>query len=546
MVNQSTDLANSVATALLQVGAQDVVVCPGSRSAPLAWQFAQLASENRIRLHTRIDEREAGFLALGLAKVNKQPVAVVVTSGTAVANLLPAVVEAHHSGVPLVILSADRPAKFRGKSAPQTTWQVDMFKNFVKAIVDTEKPTDEILTALKLATVSHCGPIHINTQFDFPLMPDNVKVSLPSLEGEQFSQKNIFSENANPVEMELPAKGILIVGDIFDSSEVEKLEQLAITSGYPIIWEPTSQLHKSTQAISHGALLLQSGKTIQPDVVITAGLVGLSRSVLGLLKSATRHIAIHLPSSGNELPDPVLSAEEVLTGIPKVHTQVDSEWLNYWKQLDRVASEIISKNLSGQRLNGPTAAVTLWRELENNSNLMIASSWPVRHIEMYGEVRSGLTTFGNRGVNGIDGLISTAVGIALNSTSRTYLLIGDIAFLHSMSGLNISEPNLVPNLTVIVLDNDGSGIFSQLEQGSEKYQQHFESVFGTPHGKDLWVISESLGIPASRLTTKSELIDALARTKMIAGMHVLVCNTGSRSDEQALITAINEEVTTSI
>jgi 2-succinyl-5-enolpyruvyl-6-hydroxy-3-cyclohexene-1-carboxylate synthase len=161
---------------------------------------------------------------------------------------------------------------------------------------------------------------------------------------------------------------------------------------------------------------------------------------------------------------------------------------------------------------------------------------------MYAPTRTGLTVFGNRGVNGIDGLISTACGVALNATQRTYLLIGDIAFLHGMAGLNISDLNIKPNLTVVVVDNDGSGIFSQLEQGDPAYSEYFEQIFGTPHGRDLWVIAEALGVPAARVTTKSEFVSALNRTNKIPGIHVIVCTTGQRSAEQAQITKITKEV----
>jgi len=534
--NNSTELAEALVSAILKIGTQHVVICPGSRSAPLSWQFAALAADNRITLHTRIDEREAGFLALGLAKATRLPVPVVVTSGTAVANLLPAVVEAYHSGIPLVILSADRPAQVRGKSSPQATWQVGMFNNFVKAELDIAKPTPEIDSILRSSITGHFGPVQINAQFDLPLLPENLTTRLDLVQVEK-----TIETSKTQIEIVLPAHGLLIVGDTAPSSEITQLEQLAITAGYPIIWEPTSQLHSSVNALSHGALLLQTGKMPAPQVIITAGLVGLSRSVLATLKSAPRHIAIHLASAGADDPDPVNSATEILTSVPKANVDLDPEWLNVWKQKDKAVSQIVQKNLTSQTLTGPSAALEVWNNLDEKSKLFIAASWPVRHLELYAPTRLGLTTFGNRGVNGIDGLISSACGVALASENRTYLLTGDIAFLHGMGGLNISADNQIPNCTVIVLDNNGSGIFSQLEQGSPKYVQHFEKVFGTPHDQDLWVIAEALGVPAVRVTTKSELNSAIERTNKIPGMHVIVCLTGNRQDEKALIEKIATE-----
>lgn len=537
MVNQSTELASEIVRALLLTGTTDVVVCPGSRNAPLSWQFAELASSGHIKLHTRIDEREAGFLALGLAKATRRPVPVVVTSGTAVANLLPAVVEAYHSGVPLIVLSADRPAAVRGNSAPQTTWQSGMFKNFVKAELDVIAPSPEILAAIKSSCTEHFGPIQINAQFDLPLLPEDPETKL-EIQSVDLPAPEIVS---GP-ELELPAHGVLIVGDVTPGPEVAKLEQLAISAGYPIIWEPTSQLHSSVNALNHGALLLQTGKTPEVQVVITAGLVGLSRATLGLLKTTPKHIALHLASAGKDLPDPVSSADQILNYIPKVHVPKDPAWLASWQQLDLTAHDIVLRNLSSETLTGPSAAIEIWQHVPNDSTLVISPSWPVRHLEMYAGNRTGLTTFGNRGVNGIDGLISTAAGIALVQPKRTYLVTGDVAFLHGMGGLNISADNQQPNLTVIVLDNDGSGIFSQLEQGAAKYEKHFEKVFGTPHGRDLWVIAEALGVAAIRVTTKSELNSALKRTDQIPGLQVIVCTTGERSREQDLVSKISTEV----
>ncbi len=539
MVNPSTELAISITKSLLAIGITDAVLCPGSRSAPIAWQLADLANKNRIKLHTRIDEREAGFLALGIAKATRRPVPVLVTSGTAVANLLPSVVEAFHSGIPLIVISADRPENIRGNSAPQTTNQVGIFSNFVKAQVDTAVPTDEILFALEKSVEKFCGPIHINAQFDLPLMPEEIENNLGEVKV-KVPQAEVFP--AEQLTLDLPAKGLVVIGDAVSSNDLSELEDLASKCGYPIIWEPTAQLSSSQNVIDHGALILQTQKTPTPEVVISAGLVGLSRSVLNLFKATPRHIAIHLPQSGPEIPNPVLTAKEVFSYVPKVRTQVDSTWLELWQRYSQIANQVISSKLNSNTLTGPGAAVELWKQVPNNSTFVLAPSWPIRHIELYAPNRTDLITFGNRGVNGIDGLISTAAGIALKNDDRTYLLIGDIAFLHGMGGLNISAPNQTPNLTVVVLDNDGSGIFSQLEQGSNKYQKYFEQIFGTPHGKDLWVIAESLGVPAARVTTKTELTAALNRTNRIPGLHVIVCSTGSRQNEQLLIEEISTEL----
>jgi 2-succinyl-5-enolpyruvyl-6-hydroxy-3-cyclohexene-1-carboxylate synthase len=194
--------------------------------------------------------------------------------------------------------------------------------------------------------------------------------------------------------------------------------------------------------------------------------------------------------------------------------------------------------LAANTLTGPSAAQVVWNQAGQDDQLFVAASWPVRHLEAHAGTRNGLQVFGNRGANGIDGLISTATGVAIGTKKRTVLLMGDIAFLHDLGGLNLGEGQEQPNLTIVVLDNNGSGIFSQLEQGAVEYQEHYEKVFGTPHGKDLWVIAESLGIPAKQVTTKTELKFALESFEKMPGIKVIVCLTGDRSAENDLIKQI--------
>jgi 2-succinyl-5-enolpyruvyl-6-hydroxy-3-cyclohexene-1-carboxylate synthase len=221
---------------------------------------------------------------------------------------------------------------------------------------------------------------------------------------------------------------------------------------------------------------------------------------------------------------------------------IDEGWLSQWKALDQKTSAVITNALAQDTLNGPSAAKLVWDQAGEGDQLFVAASWPVRHLEAYAANRDGLRVFGNRGANGIDGLISTAIGIGLGTNKRTVLLMGDIAFLHDLGGLNFGEGQTQPNLTVVVLDNNGSGIFSQLEQGADEYQEHYEKVFGTPHGKDLWVIAESLGIPAKQVTTKSELKFALDSFEKMPGIKVVVCLTGSRRGENDLIKQIVSNV----
>jgi len=542
MLDNSTSVARTMVSALLGQGVQHVVIAPGSRSAPLAIAFVQAEIAGLVKVHVHIDERDAGFLALGLAKASSNLVPIVVTSGSAVANLLPAVVEAYQSGISLLVLSADRPASARGDSAPQTIAQSNIFSTFVKANYDTDCASFSAGTfteLIELSRATHRGPIHVNIQFEMPLVPT--------------PENAAWTPQASPVKLpanqdllgeaiELPARGVIVAGDIVDIAQAREVGKLAQQLGWPIIAEPSANVHAELNTLAHGVLVVASNKLATPDCVLTVGTVGLSRPVLNLLKATPNHIAVHLSGNGPDLPDPVQSASQVLAALPVVDSQVETDWLSSWQEADALIGDVVSRNLQAQTLTGPSAAQQVWNHAADADQLMIAASWPVRHLEAFAPKRNGLHVFGNRGANGIDGLISTAWGISQVAPARTYLLIGDVAFLHDIGGLNVGETTAAPNLTVVVLDNDGGGIFSQLEQGRAEFEPYFEKVFGTPHGKDLWQIAESFGFATTRVTTKDELTSALQRTSGITGVHIVICLTGERTAENALIQKINNEI----
>lgn len=541
----STELARSIVQSCLDSGAEQVVIAPGSRNAPLSWAFAQAEKAGLIKIQVRIDERDAGFLALGIAKATRKPVPVVVTSGSAVANLMPAVVEAFHSAVPVIVLSADRPASARGKSAPQTINQFGMFGTFVKSQIDVAAGNAAALDISKVieSTISgRPGPVQVNVQFELPLMPGVNEMewqptapSLTSISKTEIDHKRI----------EVPARGIFIVGDNADAEAIEEINRVSQEIGWPILWEPTANAHMLKNSISHGVVLLQADIAPKVEAVVTFGTVGLSRAILGLLKNVPIHIAIHSATAGPDLPDPVSSANEIFECVPKLETKIDPEWLKQWQTSDNKAANAVETALAANTLTGPSATQVVWNQAGQEDQLFVAASWPVRHLEAYAATRNGLQVFGNRGANGIDGLISTATGVAIGAKKRTVLLMGDIAFLHDLGGLNLGDGQEQPNLTIVVLDNNGSGIFSQLEQGAVEYQEHYEKVFGTPHGKDLWVIAESLGIPAKQVTTKTELQFALESFEKMPGIKVIVCLTGDRSAENDLIKQIVAQVKSS-
>ena len=542
MLDKSTSMARAIVNSLIAKGVQHVVVAPGSRNAPLSIAMVQAEMAGMLKVHVRIDERDAGFLALGLAKASKNLVPIVVTSGTAVANLLPAVVEAYQSGVSLLVLSADRPESARGKSSPQTINQPGIFSSFVKASLDESCDSFSVgaFSALvDTATTPHRGPVHLNIQFEMPLVPNVEHVDwVPNYSPSDFDEPH----SVEPEVISLPARGVIVAGDIGEIGQAREVGKLAQQLGWPIIAEPSSSLHTETNSLAHGVLIVGTNILPTPDCVLTVGTVGLSRPILGLLKETPKHVAVHLSGNGPEIPDPVQSASLVLNQLPIVECEVDKSWLAIWQEADAKVGNVVVESLKAQTLTGPGAALQVWNHADDADQLMVAASWPVRHIEAFAPKRTGLRVFGNRGANGIDGLISTAWGIAEVNPARTYLLIGDVAFLHDIGGLNVADSTAQPNLTVVVLDNDGGGIFSQLEQGRPEFEPYFEKVFGTPHGKDLWQISESFGIATTRVTTRDELESSLRRTSTIPGVHVVICLTGERAQENALLKQINQQI----
>ena len=546
MLDSSTRSARAVVSELLAAGVKHAVLAPGSRSAPLSIALLQAEAANLLTVHVRLDERDAGFLALGLAKASKTPVPVLVTSGSAVANLYPAVVESYQSGIPLVLLTADRPAASRGTSAPQTINQNQIFGSYVKASYDVSANDFEAVRfkdLLDLSQAIHSGPVHLNLQFEMPLVPTAEHLDW---QPEVATPTSRVQQQSDLVKLKLPSHGVVIAGDIQDGNESEAVGRLAERLRWPIICEPSSNLHHHQNALAHGVLLVSSNKLPAPEVVITAGTVGLSRPILNLLKNVEQYYAIHLSGNGPDLPDPVQAADEILSQVPEASCDVSEDWLDSWLQADASVSKIVSQKLSTETLSGPAVALSVWSSAAESDQLMVSASWPVRHIESFAPKRDGLRVWGNRGANGIDGLISTAWGIALASKNRTYLLMGDVAFLHDIGALAVPEGAKEPDLTIVVIDNDGGGIFSQLEQGEPTYADYFEKAFGTPHGKDLWQISESFGFAATRVTTQSELKSTLERAKSVPGIQIVVCLTGSREIENELLNQIRTEISSGL
>jgi 2-succinyl-5-enolpyruvyl-6-hydroxy-3-cyclohexene-1-carboxylate synthase len=515
-VNTSTSLARVVVRQLIEAGITDAVISPGSRNAPLSLAMYAAAEKKLLNLHIRIDERSAAYFALGLAKASGRPVPIVCTSGTAVANYHPAVLEAHHSNVPLLVLTADRPANLRRTGANQTTEQARIFGNAVRYFADIsggvfplELPLDSL----------HRGPVHLNLQFAEPLLPDD--------DGDWLSEIKV-SPKAKPTGKSTgtlkvnTARGVLIIGHDRGGLSIAEVSQIAADLHWPVIAEDPLSF---PEAISHAALFLASPtirKNLAPESVVVIGRTTLSRSINALIASAKSQIVID-PRMATV--DTYRVADQRFIASPKVVSpQSDPEWVERWEKFSQRTSKLVS-DISDW------SESALARELAKQlaGAVFIASSRPIRDLESFATARSGVETFANRGLAGIDGNISTALGIATALQSAT-AIIGDLAFLHDLTGL---IGNSSANLRIITINNDGGGIFSTLPQAGVA---GFETVFGTPHGLDLEKVASGLGISAKTITSFAELTSELA--KPISGISVLVCQMPSRDSNAAKLKAI--------
>ena len=490
----ATELARATLTALVESGVTEVVIAPGSRNAPLSFAAHDAAAAGLVRLHTRIDERSAGFLALGLTKIGA-PAAVICTSGTAVANLHPAVLEAVHAELPLVVVTADRPRRLEGTSANQTTDQAGIFGPRVGA-VDVETLDD-------LDSWSHAQqPAHLNVRLDDPLVPPDRwrPVRIPS-------RPTTPRQHADREVVALGPRTVVVAGD--DAGQ--RARRLAEGAGWPLLAEPTSGSRTGGHALRCYRLLL--GTPLGDDIerVVVLGHPTLSRPVTRLLARPDVSV-LDVHSSGLRRPFPV--ARTVLGAT--TDGSDDPAWLERWREADRSVARQVDALLAAESDLTPYEAVgAVSRALPPGGLLVVGASSPIRDLDLMagpypvGERRKVIA---NRGLSGIDGVVSTAIGAALGrrDSSRAFALMGDVTFLHDSNGLVRGPGQPEPDLTIVVVNDDGGSIFSMLEQGDPAYAEGFEALFGTPHGVDLAALCAASRTPHWRADTLGELEQALA------------------------------------
>ena len=502
-MNDSTRLARDVVMALRGARVEDVVLAPGSRNAPLSFAVHDAARAGGLRLHTRIDERTAGFLALGLAKVGRAPAAVVCTSGTAVANLVPAMMEAAHAGVPLVAVTADRPARLRGTGANQTTHQTGVFGPFAETLDVAAADLDDLLAFVR--THRHRRPVHLNVQLDEPLMPDD--------DWDGGDAPEWVDTDPGPVQTShLLGHGprtVVVAGD--DAGPIARV--IAERAAWPLLAEPSSGCRTGDHAIRTYRLLLAGELGGEVERAVVLGHPTLSRPVARLLaRDDVEVVSARHPGMWSERPFAVdVACDHVL-----VEDGSDLSWLDAWRDADRATSRDLDRLLAAEPdLTPHEVAGAVSRALPPGGLLFVGASNPIRDLDLMVaryEVGGRRKVIANRGLAGIDGTTSAAIGAALGrpQSSRALALMGDVTFLHDTTGLFLGPREERPDLTIVVVNDDGGSIFATLEQGAPEYADRFDTLFGTPHGVDLASLCAAARVPHLRVTGLPELEQALA------------------------------------
>ncbi|CAN5344828.1 MAG: 2-succinyl-5-enolpyruvyl-6-hydroxy-3-cyclohexene-1-carboxylic-acid synthase [Nocardioides sp.] len=497
----STLLARRVLVALLEAGVCDIVVAPGSRNAPLSFAALAAAEEGLVRLHTRIDERSAGFVALGLTRGGSRA-AVMCTSGTAVANLHPAMLEAAHSGVRLVAVTADRPAGLRGTDANQTTDQVGIFGPLVSTVdLAAGDPVGEALWGGR-------GPVHLNVQFAEPLTPPEVWRPGPV----RVRPAPVHPEPRILETISADAGTVVIAGD----GAGPAARVLAERAGWPLLAEPSSGARSGPNAVRSRRLLLRSRLAARVRRAIVYGAPTLDRETQHLL--ARPDVEVWSARHDGVWAEHPFAVERRIRSSLAVTGDPDPDWLASWRTTDATLSRQV-RSLVGEDFT-PQAIAAAVATAAAGRLLVVGASNPIRDLDLMAAPAAG-TVLANRGLAGIDGVVSTAIGAALAHGAPAHALMGDVTFVHEAGGLILGPAEPRPDLTIVVVNDNGGSIFATLEQGAVRYADQFERLFGTPHDADLASLCAVSRTPHLAVTSVGELVQALATPN--GGIEVIEC-----------------------
>ena len=545
----STACARTLVDELARAGLRVAVLAPGSRSAPLA---LALAEDERIELHVLLDERSAAFFALGAAKASGTPTLVLCTSGTAAAHFHPAVLEADHSRVPLIVCTADRPAELRDTGAPQTTDQVHLYGSAVRFFADLPADADPAARAAWRPIAARvwaeaagppAGPVHLNVAFREPLVDlhedDADAIALEP--GRADGRPWVVSHRREPAG--LPAEDVAEIVSRIAGAErglvvagwgsPPEATEAAAALRWPVLADAISGQRARSEAITtYEALLRVPGfaEEHRPDLVIRFGGPLTSKTAMTWLDASVPQILVD--PDGAWL-DPQRAAAERVPSLPDLRPLMaddrrSGEWVGAWNEAEKIARGALDLFLDAddQPFEGRVArdVAAVCAASNQSPALVVASSMPVRDLEAFAG-RVPERVYANRGVNGIDGLVSTVLGIA--SEDGAVGLLGDLAFLHDVGGL-LGAPGRGLDAVFVVVDNGGGGIFSFLPQAALP-SERFELLFGTPPGADVVEVARAYGLPAERIERAADVGPALERAVDGGGIRVLVVPTGDRT-----------------
>jgi 2-succinyl-5-enolpyruvyl-6-hydroxy-3-cyclohexene-1-carboxylate synthase len=542
---------------LTRCGLCHVVISPGSRSTPLA---LLLAEHPAIKVWLHVDERSAGFFALGMAKASRQTVALLCSSGTAAANYMPAVVEANQSRVPLLLLTADRPPELRDVGAPQTIDQIHIFGRYVKWFVEMALPdvsTDLLKYARMVAARASAvamsglqGPVHLNFPFREPLIPDlclpdlwkggrNGRSHTQVLTGYRQLEECYIEELAR--ELRQVERGLILCGPHDDPLLADAAVELAERLQYPILADPLSQLrsgvHTKQWIIEGYDTFLRDHEIsdeLEPQVVIRLGAAAVSKALFLYLKqhSSCRQIVV------DEEPgwrDPTLAASDMLYVHPVsflrsmsqvVDSKADGEslspWSRKWMKVNEAAKAAILQQMKDHDLREGHVYLDLLEHMPSHATLFIGNSMPVRDLDTFFFCQEReIRVLANRGANGIDGVVSAALGAA-TVAKPLVLVLGDLSFYHDLNGLLAAKLHNI-DVTLVVINNDGGGIFSFLPQST--LPRHFEELFGTPLGLDFRAVVKMYEGEFFSVSSRQDFCQALQQSLGRQGLKVIeVCS----------------------
>ena len=529
--------ASAFVDALAIAGVPHAVICPGSRSTPLA---VSLEAHPNVRVWVHIDEREAAFFALGMARQLAEPVALLSTSGTAAANFLPAVAEAGLSRIPLIVMTADRPPEMRDWGAAQTIDQIQIFGDHVKWFVNMPVPVNDdalvrharavAVRAVQSSLSDPPGPVHLNFPFREPLLPADLRPPLQLQAKFETGRGSDYITDTKPSRL-IPAqavldevasqisrvsRGIIVCGPGESPDLAPAVTALNISSGYPILADPLSGLrfgpHDRSCVIDAYDPFLRDEATaeaLQPDMVIRVGAIPTSKTLQQFLlaRPDRRHVLVDsgAPRDPTHLAsmyihgDPAVTLAAVAERVVRSDTAARQDWTHAWRITDRATRNAIGCALSANdepfegRALAEVAAL-----IPEGATLVVGNSMPIRDVDAFvrGDSRQ-LRLVSNRGANGIDGVVSTALGAAAVSDDPVVLVIGDLSFFHDLNGM-LAAKLFDFNVSVVVLNNDGGGIFSFLPQAEQLAAPVFETLFGTPTGLNAGAAARLFGASHAR------------------------------------------------